>query len=553
MSLFSDYNKTVRPETTAATSGLAPVADKKEDKHSAAKTVLIFTPSGDRRLGGTARGLQKKCAAGGVSSDHVAASGPKLASTITQLRTEGKIGNDTQIIISMHGVIVDDGDSKVDLALAHEDAELENAGSALEILEAIRKPLEGSDETCSATVYIASCGAGAEDFVNRVQELHNRYKAGVCFLLSSKADVSEEESNIAMNAVCNQFVSAKRSAGQSPTPDHIFAVLTAQAGDCMSMVVANEARPRRVHAPKSESDAGAEALIRRLDHEALIFSEKGASHGLLAARSGIFAEGAQLPKATISGDLAAMEDYQKALLGLSGPEKETQGRQYFRIAEKLALQSNWKTLAAHIETSPGFARMREQGWNGAHEGLIELFHAAYRDQDLDAERSDQKLRFLMNSIFERYSRASEDTHLRIMKELFKDNPELFDKLNKAGFFIRSGGQTEKNLQSITVFLARKSNLAHLRDVLDFRPDPSTKAAAEIWRQNLSSGQPEAIRLSLQLIDAAATNEEDSDAIIDYVIATIRTCKCEPFLKAQYADILENHIDAFGILTLKDII
>jgi hypothetical protein len=331
VSLYTNYRGSlVLNDPAAPASGARGVEDKKDGKDTAqAKTIVIFSAPEDEDLNATGEELHKLCSENGVSCDHLQIEGRDLATNISELRSKGMIGDKTQIFLSFHGELGKDDANNHDVTLGREDSDFRDRdGSVLAILGAIREPLEGSDMPCAATVYIAACESGGQDFATRVQQLHNRYNVGVCFLLSGKGTVTMGENSNALNTVCEQFIAAKNSHSDSPTAEHLCAVVTARAADCMSVVVARESQPRRYHRPERPEDAGAEALMRRLDSDALVFTPgKGISFGLTAAEKGDF-QTHHIPKRnvgthySISGDFDALSKQKDKLSRLDNKDNK---------------------------------------------------------------------------------------------------------------------------------------------------------------------------------------------------------------------------------------
>ncbi|MGJ0508490.1 MAG: hypothetical protein ACR652_15485 [Methylocystis sp.] len=494
--MYSDFN-IYRPITE--TQG---ITDKTAKAPSHARTIIIFAAGGDTAKNDYTKALDQQCRAASVSSSHMPINDAAgLPATMSAMRRDGTIGDGSQILLDLHGGIGKDRDGKVDLKLASA-SDSQDEGSALEVLHEIRKPLDGSNQACAATVYITACHSGSQDFVNRVQDLHNLYKAGVCFLLSSKAVSLTASCNAALKTVCEEFISANRCDGNPPTTEHLWALLMSEAVDCVSMVVANEAHPRRVHGMEAMSDAGSDAVIDRLDRSALIFlDDKTTCLGLTSTETGPFEKYTQVPKRkekpyTISGDLSGLKASKESLEALKRAGRKTEiSRDWF--FRKISRSSDRETLEKLIAGEPEFAALKGADWSEAHDRVVDLLTMANDDEN--KQRRDEKVEYLARFI---HSGLQQNDRYRFVlnKLLPRLSDEVLRNLNRMGLFIKHGGDL-RVIQPICEDMAKRpGGLEHLKIIFNIVPEnifpnPDRKPAkdrptfGEILIMKLASEKP----------------------------------------------------------------
>ncbi|MGJ0506419.1 MAG: hypothetical protein ACR652_04640 [Methylocystis sp.] len=238
----------------------ASIGDKqKAERNSNANSLIIFTEPNESAHSDFATSVVSRCAANGLSAEHVMVPGSELLQKIAALHQEGKIGDGTQIIINMHGSI----------GARHE---LHDSVATCDVVEAVRKSPNG--KACAANVYIASCNAGDAELRKQLQELHNQRPVGACFLLSGKKKVIESAYHNEINAMCDELAYTNLSSGQPPSPHLILARMATYQSDCITMIVPNM-DPTIRHAPKDESQFGLGGLMR--DIESRLASREGPS------------------------------------------------------------------------------------------------------------------------------------------------------------------------------------------------------------------------------------------------------------------------------------
>lgn len=476
--MYSDFNN-----CRASTNFVAEtqeVTDKTANAPSQAKTIMIFAAGKDKAINDSAVAVDQQCRAAKVSSYHVAVGdASRLPAMISILRSNGTIGDESQVFLDLHGGLCKDKNGKVDLELAPA-MDSDDAGSTLEVLHALRKPLDGGAKACSATVFITACHSGAQEFVNRVQELHNSYTAGVCFLLSSKAIALAAAGDAAMKTVCDEFISAKRCGGAPPTSEHLWALLTSHAIDCVSMVVANEAHPRRVHGTEAMIDGGPEAMIDRLDRSALVFlDDKKTCLGLNTVENGPFEEHAQIPKRkdkhyTISGDLSGLKASKASLEALKGTERKTE-LSHTRFLYTISRSADRETLSDYINGTASLASLKGNfrsggtSWTKAHSLVVSFLIMASYDEN--KQRRDEKLEYLGGLIHSGLQQSNQ--HPLVLQRLLppKVSRDVFSKLIRMGLFIKHGGDPLGRIRPICLDMAKRpGGLAHLKDIFAIVPE-----------------------------------------------------------------------------------
>jgi hypothetical protein len=556
MSFFTNYTN-VKADLITRSNEVeksSEVTDRKRDKDSQAKAIIIFTPRKDVSSKKFSAGLSETCRSSGVDCEHVPVEARDLASKIKNFRDNGTIGDDTQIFLYLHGLLVKDKEGKVDLSLGERVLVQGNQASAIAVLEAIREPLEGSNEHCSASVYIVCCHAGTLAFAERVQELHNQHNAGVCFHLGSKSELTGPEAEAAMTKVSTGIISSKRAGGHAPTSEHVWALLTDQRADCMSMIVAKESYPRRIHRPRTGADAGGDAAIRRLDENALVFlPDNKFCVGLTAAQEGKFEKG-PIPKANskqhfISGGLNALTNHRAALGKLSEDEKTSGKDRNIRIARTSAARSDFSTMSKHILSSPEFNGLQKDEWNDSHDELLRLL--CYIESGKSADYAE-KIDYICKINYELFHQTEPIETNDLINEIYLTSPFAFEKMIENDFFVAPEGDIEDKISRITSFLAENTSLPRLKKMLDRVAHGANTGSAtygSIWKDRLVVGEEHACALARDLMLAAAANRnsEEANAITNYVVTLIKDGEGLDYFRKNAADLQRFSPEVFSKL------
>lgn len=225
------------------------IGEKPDDTpNSKEQTVVIFTDS-DPDHQEFANDFLGECAKSHLAAEHLTVKGADLPEKIEELRKQGRIGDGTQIIISMHGEM--NGEHMIDKSVA-----------TIDVVKAVRKEDE-SGKKCSANVYIASCEAGDSKLRTQIETLHKSQPAGACYLMSSKKPVLMKHCQSELLTVLEAIVDAKDNNGGTPSEHLIFTKMTEYQADCISMINRDGVTIR--HAPKIDKHFALAGLIADIE------------------------------------------------------------------------------------------------------------------------------------------------------------------------------------------------------------------------------------------------------------------------------------------------
>lgn len=380
-----------------------------EDRKSGApnpteRTIVFFTDSDQDHIN-FAKNAVTKCAASGVQAEHVTLTGAMLPEKIAALRAEGKIGDGTQIAIIMHGRLQRSNNGG-------NEHLLDGSASTYDVVEAVRKPLNGKD--CSANIYISSCYAGDGELRDRIQNLHKN-SAGACFLMSSKKEVLERHGDAELNAMIDLFRCAQENEEQPPQAHIVLARMTSYQMDCISMVDRDGIIIR--HAPIDESQFGLAGLIADIDERLRARTEpstqppdEGGDIPDNSSRSKGDAKRSEVnektpesqkdakPKLVASTDAATrLKDAALALTRISLGEGEKQIEEQTKevLVRKVLRLSDPKKVQQALQSDRKFiASYNAVDWNASHTLLL----CFSLDQFHSAKKIDEKTKFLLGLV-----------------------------------------------------------------------------------------------------------------------------------------------------------
>lgn len=420
------------PSGTIHTGDTTPIGDRQSAPSENVKKVFVFTEPDVAVHLDFAKTLEHTCESGNLSFGHARVRGGDLQAKIRELRADGTIGDETQIIVDMHGSL--------------KSEHLSDNASTYDFIGALREPLEKGGKTCSATVFITGCQSGDDVLRSRLQALHNEYGSGVCILLSSHKDVRFKSYQQPLMEMC-----ATLSRAASSTPHKLFAEMASHRIDCLTMIEANRAHPVIIHAPKTTSDYGRANLKKTIEEEALVIvPDKGTvgdvtCGGLKGARSAErerWDRPLQGAKARAVGDIYSLE---KLLEFLEEPEpdyaKPFGALQGGLVQERSAARSDGEGLKKLLESDEGFVSAYcENKWNDAHTTILKLMAVAAEDGN-EKNRAD-RLAYLFELLEKKkdvFHGLDEDQRRTVARAVMEPSDAL-DLLISKGFFVAPENQ-----------------------------------------------------------------------------------------------------------------
>jgi hypothetical protein len=441
--------------------------------------LLIFTEPGETFHAKEAQSLLKEGANGDLVSKHLVVEDAELASTIRTLRKTGEIHEGTQIVFLMHGSM-DNDDTRGGIGKTHV---MSRAVDTLEVMRAIREPLDEGGKACSATIYIASCFAGGKAMRRKVQELHDSQGAGACFLLANGKEVLDDSQAAPLRAMCEQFIEAKRAGGDPPTPHHIFWRMASNRGDCLTMI-----RPNRMviaHGPRTEDEFGMEGLEGAIDDAMVIIPEKGAPFDPESWKLGNEKQNANIRKPKIVADSASIEELKQAWEEVE-PDQKWARSQWERVLNRKALRASKQDVEEALAARPDLMKqISKEGWNDSHRRIFWLVNYALQDED--HQRSGEKAQYLYSLISgkkDRFDGLNDNDRLEIIKEAV--GVPFYNALLQAGFLVKSereGVSEESRIRHLCLALAEVGELNYMTDVLESHPRWQAQAAADGWNES----------------------------------------------------------------------
>lgn len=399
---------------------------ERSEQKGSERDILLFTVTGDG-LGSKGKKIEADCKSRELGFEHVELRGKEFTSRIVELREQGVIGDGTQIIIYIHGRKNSSGDHFIDSA------------NSCEVVEAIRKPLQNGKGVCSATVYLASCSAGDAKFGEKLQELHNRYKAGACVLLSSGKPVLSNSTDESIREICAEVGAGQRD-GRKVTPAHVFARIAASSGDCVTLVEANRSRPLVAHGPKFDRELGRDGLMHELDKRAVVYCDHGRTFGGLSRAElepSEYIEGTSDAR-RIVGEAPMLRDLRQAVTRADYKEDITAQKE--RITDRFASRGSASELQERLEENEDWmASIRSDKWSDAHKRAFELFCVAALD--VDAQRRAEKQDYLFGLFGHARSslECNESEMTALMRAAIK-KPSAFHFLTQKEFLIKSDAE-----------------------------------------------------------------------------------------------------------------
>ncbi|WP_281804511.1 hypothetical protein [Methylocystis echinoides] len=416
-----------------------------EDRKSGApnpteRTIVFFTDSDQDHIN-FAKNAVTKCAASGVQAEHVTLTGAMLPEKIAALRAEGKIGDGTQIAIIMHGRLQRSNNGG-------NEHLLNGSASTYDVVEAVRKPLNGKD--CSANIYISSCYAGDGELRDRIQDLHKN-SAGACFLMSSKKEVLKKHGEAELTTMIDLFRYAEENEQQPPPTHIVLARMTSYQMDCISMVDRGGIIIR--HAPMDESQFGLAGVIADIDERLRARTEpstqppeQGGGIPSDSSRSKGEAktseandktpQSQQEAKPKLVASIVAAGRLRDAALALPSiplgegekqieeQRKEVLYRRVFRLSDatkvQQALQSDRKFTASY----------HAEGWNDSHELIVNCI----LDQFSAQKKIDEKTQFLLGLVISKKEAFAKLTIFEQEQILGSCDASLVEYLRDNGFF-----------------------------------------------------------------------------------------------------------------------
>ncbi|WP_281802131.1 hypothetical protein [Methylocystis echinoides] len=475
----------------------------------AEKTVVIFTQPDEPLFEASAKTMLEACASGDVSAEHHALGLAEWRSTIENLRREGKIGDASHVVISMHGAMATpNGASEKQHLLA-------SAISTLDFIKTLREPLEKGGAPCSATIYIGSCAAGDNAMRASIQELHNQLGVGACVLLSGSKDVLDGENNNALRVMCEALARARKSNSPLPSPDHIFAMIAPVRGECITLIEANRAYPLILHAPQDKTEFGCAPLLNEIHQYAL--------HGGWSEPDPNGDAGEGKPdqsanrKPRVSGDPDALRRLESNLraFGVDAQPRTVAELQVDSVLLRIAWRSDVAKLRRFLKVDQDtLVRLNKDEWNAAHSLALKMLSAA--TEDSDQSRSAGKTPYILNFLREKahhFHNLDETVRLKDMRSTMKVSPDAFRQLLKDGFWVdaRDGVSRATAMRPAGLVLAENGDLAGLnllmRSHRRFRRDLDSREINDSHRLvlemlDVAQGAKDSLNISLELAGIA---------------------------------------------------